>query len=172
MAGLVRLPVSMFGLRISQGFGYHLVTTRPLYRNPSATLGGRNHAAVHSKEIRISPQISAQTTHNPVSVCSESAFRNSHLDFSQFSFGFLGTWAVCNFPCSNFSASPKGLKKLGRTIEWHAVIQLSEAEKVSINFPPSPRFLPLDSGNSGLNVRPAEWVGGRQMGETFVVDAL
>ena len=63
---------------------------------------------------------------------------------SQFSSGFLPIliWisgnveAVCNFP--NFSASPKGLKKLLLTIEWHAaVIQLNEAKKISIYFPPS-----------------------------------
>ena len=140
-------------------------------RNPSVTPGG-NHAA-HSEEIRISPQISG-ANNSPTFSLSGLNFAiliwispNSHLDFSQFSFGFLRTQAVCNFPCSHFSASSKGLKKLGLTIEWHAVIQLSEATKVSIY-----RQCLVSSVGHGLNVPPAGRVGGTQIGETFVDDAL
>ena len=83
-----------------------------LSRNPSATLGG-NHAA-HSEEIRISPQISGANnspTGFSLSVLNSVPLQFSHLDFSQFSFGFLGTQAL-QFPLQFFSLAQRTQKAL------------------------------------------------------------
>ena len=139
-----------------------------LSRNLSATLGG-NHAA-HSEEIRISPQISGANnspTGFSLSVLNSVPLHFSHLDFSQFSFGFLGTQAL-QFPLQFFSLAQRTQKASAHErmacrsnpIERGRLRRRRQIEKlVSIYFPPS-WFLWLEMGNSGLNVRPAGWVGG------------
>ena len=157
------------GLWLLLGYDQPLVQLPPnicsaLSRNLSGTLGG-NHAA-HSEEIRISPQISGSANNSPTGFSLSVLNCNSHLDFSQFSFGFLGTKAL-QFPLQFFSLAQRTQKALAHErmacrsnpIE-RGRLRRRQIEKISIYFPPSSWFLLLEMGNSGLNVRPAGWVGG------------
>ena len=69
---------------------------------------------------KISPQISSANNSNLVSVCPFPGWTvcNSHLDFSQFSFGFLWS-AALQFPLQFFDPVPKRLKKPSLTKGVH-----------------------------------------------------
>ena len=83
---------------------------RPLYswpnRNPSTTVRGKSCSAQRGNQDFSSNIGRKQLTHFQFV---RSQLCNSHLDFSQFSFGFLGTQAL-QFPLQFFSLAPKDSK--------------------------------------------------------------
>ena len=162
MAELVRLPLSLFELRSSQGFGY-LVTTAPLYswpnRNPSTTVRGKSCSAQRGNQDFSSNIGRKQLTHFQFV---RSQLCNSHLDFSQFSFGFLPIliWISENPGSLQFPLQPF-FSLVERTQKAWAHDRMACSN-------------PIERGHEGFNIQtvpgffswtwvkcPPRWVGGR-----------